>query len=52
MLEKIPIVITENIAKLEPPVLYLGAGHADWKICVPVDILKNELNGSVIDLSE
>lgn len=52
MLEKVPVIITESISKLEPSVLYLGAGHVDWKISVPVKNLLSAIDGKVWDLSE
>ncbi|KAL7749708.1 hypothetical protein RI367_004936 [Sorochytrium milnesiophthora] len=36
MLTHIPIIMSEGITRLEPPVFWLGAGDVDWKIAVPV----------------
>ncbi|KAJ3044327.1 hypothetical protein HDV00_002647 [Rhizophlyctis rosea] len=37
----LPIIITENIAKLQPPIFFVGAGHVDWKVAVPLaDFIK------------
>ncbi|KAI9141526.1 hypothetical protein BKA69DRAFT_1124838 [Paraphysoderma sedebokerense] len=36
MLTDIPIIITESIAKLKPGIFFLGAGHVDWKVGLPV----------------
>ena len=52
MTEKVPIIVTEKIAKLNPPFLFLGCGHVDWKICAPVASLVDNLNATIIDLSE
>ena len=30
----VPILMTEKMAQLDPPVVYLGAGHVDWKVGV------------------
>ncbi|KND01173.1 uncharacterized protein SPPG_04264 [Spizellomyces punctatus DAOM BR117] len=37
MKANVPIIITKNMTMLEPPILYLGAGHRDWKIALPID---------------
>ncbi|KAI8818929.1 uncharacterized protein EV422DRAFT_125553 [Fimicolochytrium jonesii] len=37
MLQRVPIILTENITKLDPPIMFLGAGHIDWKVGLPVD---------------
>ncbi|CAG8465444.1 17064_t:CDS:2, partial [Acaulospora morrowiae] len=37
MNQDIPIILTKSITELHPPVLYLGAGHVDWKLGLPVD---------------
>ena len=52
MLERVPIIVTESISRLDPPVLFLGAGDVDWKVCTPLRVLINELDASIIDLSE
>ncbi|KAL0079884.1 hypothetical protein F4703DRAFT_1957298 [Phycomyces blakesleeanus] len=36
MTQPVPIIIAKSILNLEPPVIYLGAGHIDWKLGVPV----------------
>ncbi|KAI8370247.1 hypothetical protein BD560DRAFT_396848 [Blakeslea trispora] len=36
MKQPIPIIIAESITHLEPGVIYLGAGHIDWKLGIPV----------------
>lgn len=36
---------------LQPPLLYLGAGHVDWKIALPVQALVEHWNAIVIDFS-
>jgi prolyl-tRNA editing enzyme YbaK/EbsC (Cys-tRNA(Pro) deacylase) len=34
--ENIPVILHESVTKLEPPLLFLGAGHVDWKVAFPV----------------
>jgi prolyl-tRNA editing enzyme YbaK/EbsC (Cys-tRNA(Pro) deacylase) len=52
MLQNIPIIVTKKIAELNPPLLYLGMGHVDWKLSVPVERLLDNPNAHVMDLSE
>ncbi|KAJ3323283.1 hypothetical protein HDV06_002051 [Boothiomyces sp. JEL0866] len=52
MLENVPILVTENITKLEPPVLFLGGGHVDWKIALPIDRFNQVTKAKVVDLGE
>lgn len=52
MLEPIPIIIAESILKLEPPVIYLGAGHIDWKLGIPVQTFIDSTNCFVADLDQ
>ncbi|KAI8606227.1 YbaK/aminoacyl-tRNA synthetase-associated domain-containing protein [Dissophora ornata] len=47
----LPILISTAIAELSPPVFYLGAGHIDWKIALPVQSFVDNWNASVIDFS-
>ncbi|KAJ2823254.1 hypothetical protein FBU31_004343 [Coemansia sp. 'formosensis'] len=37
MTHQLPIVLCESIARLQPPVFWLGAGHIDYKLAMPVD---------------
>ncbi|KAI8344694.1 hypothetical protein BC941DRAFT_508215 [Chlamydoabsidia padenii] len=32
----IPMIMAESITRLNPPVMFLGAGHVDWKLGIPV----------------
>ncbi|KAJ3313330.1 Lysophospholipase D gdpd1 [Boothiomyces sp. JEL0838] len=52
MLENVPVLVTENIAKLDPPVLFLGGGHVDWKIALPIDRFTKVTNAKIVDLGE
>jgi prolyl-tRNA editing enzyme YbaK/EbsC (Cys-tRNA(Pro) deacylase) len=52
MLHNVPVVISDKIASLNPPLLYLGCGHVDWKIALPVHDLANAYHASIVDLSE
>ncbi|KAJ1991429.1 hypothetical protein H4R33_001350 [Dimargaris cristalligena] len=47
----IPIILDKSIDRLSPPVLYLGAGHADWKLALPITEFKRATGCSVVDLS-
>ncbi|KAI9017246.1 hypothetical protein BC832DRAFT_15342 [Gaertneriomyces semiglobifer] len=48
-LADVPIVMTENITKLDPPVIFLGAGHDQYKVSIPVRALV-DLGWHVVDL--
>ncbi|KAF9940338.1 hypothetical protein BGZ65_007359 [Modicella reniformis] len=47
----LPILTSVAIAELSPPLLYLGAGHADWKIALPTSAFIEKWNASVVDFS-
>ncbi|KAG4085405.1 YbaK/ProRS associated domain-containing protein [Neocallimastix lanati (nom. inval.)] len=49
--EKIPVIITEEMAKLDPPIFYLGAGDVDWKWRISIDAFIKATNCWVVDLS-
>ncbi|KAF9166806.1 hypothetical protein DFQ27_007593 [Actinomortierella ambigua] len=49
MKSDIPILISSAIAELDPPLIYLGAGHVDWKIAIPVKGLLEHWNASIVD---
>ncbi|CAG8463052.1 6190_t:CDS:2 [Funneliformis caledonium] len=34
---QIPMILTNAITELQPPVFYLGAGHIDWKLALPIN---------------
>ncbi|CAO3584030.1 unnamed protein product [Absidia cylindrospora] len=36
MKNDIPMIMAESVTRLSPPVMYMGAGHIDWKLGVPV----------------
>ncbi|PVU89378.1 hypothetical protein BB561_005381 [Smittium simulii] len=47
----IPLLLSQNILSLSPPILFLGAGHPDWKIALPINSLLSSLPVSVADIS-
>ena len=50
-IQKIPLIITEKISKLDPPITCLGAGHPDYKLIIPLSELVQITNASIADLS-
>ncbi|KAI9091831.1 YbaK/aminoacyl-tRNA synthetase-associated domain-containing protein, partial [Phlyctochytrium arcticum] len=50
--KSLPIIVTENITKLDPPIIYLGAGHKDWKVCIEVKALIRSTKCFVADLQQ
>jgi prolyl-tRNA editing enzyme YbaK/EbsC (Cys-tRNA(Pro) deacylase) len=50
MKTNVPIYITKNISSLEPNVMYLGAGHVDWKVGVSIKEFCEKTGCGVIDL--
>jgi prolyl-tRNA editing enzyme YbaK/EbsC (Cys-tRNA(Pro) deacylase) len=34
---KLPIILSKSITQLNPPLLYLGSGHRDWKVAFPIN---------------
>ena len=51
MLADIPIIVTKNIAELDPPVVYLGAGHNDFKVSFNINEFRVKTNCLVADLA-
>ncbi|KAF9916837.1 hypothetical protein BX616_002667 [Lobosporangium transversale] len=49
MRTNIPILISKAVAELSPPLFYLGAGHVDWKIALPVQGFVEKWNASIVD---
>ncbi|KAI9342067.1 hypothetical protein DFJ73DRAFT_627559 [Zopfochytrium polystomum] len=47
---RLPVVVARQIADLVPPVLFLGAGHVDWKMAVPVARFVDAARCFVVDL--
>eukprot|EP00158_Paraphelidium_tribonemae_P001529 Partr_v1_DN24516_c1_g1_i1_m19661 putative Pfam:YbaK len=45
----IPVIVDKAITKLQPAVLYLGAGHIDWKVVVSCEQAVACLNAAVAD---
>ncbi|CAI2174015.1 3080_t:CDS:2 [Funneliformis geosporum] len=48
---RIPIILTNAITELQPPVFYLGAGHIDWKLALPINSFIHATNCFIADLS-
>eukprot|EP00842_Homolaphlyctis_polyrhiza_P002786 jgi/Hompol1/3508/HPOL_003281-RA len=48
---RIPVICTLNVMRLVPRVVYLGAGHVDWKIACPIREIMRTENWLVADLS-
>ena len=44
----LPIYITCNIDKLDPPIFYLGGGHVDWKVGVKLEAFKTATGCHVV----
>ncbi|KAI1309715.1 hypothetical protein EDD11_004057 [Mortierella claussenii] len=49
MRTNLPILISSAITELSPPVFYLGAGHIDWKIALPIQGFVKKWNASIVD---
>ncbi len=49
--QKIPLIITENVSKLDPPIICLGSGHPDYKLLIPFIELVSITNATIADLS-
>ncbi|TPX37158.1 proline---tRNA ligase [Synchytrium microbalum] len=47
----LPIILSESITKLQPPVLFLGGGHVDWKLALPVQDFIDKTRCFVVDTS-
>ncbi|KAJ3402515.1 hypothetical protein HDU80_005022 [Chytriomyces hyalinus] len=50
MARNVPVIVSKAILDLRPPVLFLGAGHADWKVAVPVQEYLKASKSFVVDL--
>ncbi|KAJ3232908.1 hypothetical protein HDU81_002595 [Chytriomyces hyalinus] len=50
MARSVPVIVSKAILELRPPVLFLGAGHADWKVAVPVQDYLKSSKSFVVDL--
>ncbi|KAI8059196.1 hypothetical protein BC940DRAFT_338370 [Gongronella butleri] len=50
MKSNVPIILAECIMRLDPPVMYLGSGHVDWKIGLPVQDFINKTSCLVANL--
>ncbi|KAF9586218.1 hypothetical protein BGW38_008428 [Lunasporangiospora selenospora] len=47
----LPIVLSSSITELSPPLLYLGAGHVDWKVALSVQSFVEKWNVRVVDFA-
>ncbi|KAG0333814.1 hypothetical protein BG004_000687 [Podila humilis] len=47
----LPILISSGITELSPEIFYLGAGHVDWKIALPVKAFIEHWKAIVVDFS-
>ncbi|KAJ2002851.1 hypothetical protein H4R26_003386 [Coemansia thaxteri] len=45
------LIVCQSIAKLQPPVFWLGGGHVDYKLAVPVDRFIQATGCHVADIS-
>ncbi|KAJ1966605.1 hypothetical protein H4R35_006955, partial [Dimargaris xerosporica] len=52
MATAIPVVMDKAICQLQPPVIYLGAGHPDWKLALPVKAFCRVVQCKVVDLAQ
>jgi prolyl-tRNA editing enzyme YbaK/EbsC (Cys-tRNA(Pro) deacylase) len=48
---KVPVIVTENITNLQPPIVYFGAGHPDHKIMCPTAEFISVTKAMVTDLA-
>ncbi|KAJ1961845.1 hypothetical protein GGI12_003015 [Dipsacomyces acuminosporus] len=51
MNQKIPLVMCESITRLQPPVFWLGAGHVDFKLAMPIQNFIDATSCMVADIS-
>ncbi|RUS25805.1 YbaK/aminoacyl-tRNA synthetase-associated domain-containing protein [Jimgerdemannia flammicorona] len=51
MKQPVPVILSEAIVELQPPVFFLGAGHVDWKIAMPIDDFLKATKCFMADLS-
>ncbi|KAI8323731.1 hypothetical protein GQ54DRAFT_257712 [Martensiomyces pterosporus] len=49
--QPIPTIMCESIARLQPPVFWLGAGDVDFKLAMPVQSFINATSCMVADIS-
>ncbi|ORZ32152.1 hypothetical protein BCR44DRAFT_1253131 [Catenaria anguillulae PL171] len=46
----LPIILAKGITELQPGIFWLGAGHVDWKVAVPVDEFVKATGCFVVDI--
>ncbi|CAG8545754.1 6726_t:CDS:2 [Scutellospora calospora] len=51
MNKKIPIIISKSITELKPPIFYIGGGHIDWKLALPIKNFINATKCLIADLT-
>ncbi|KAJ1652384.1 hypothetical protein IWQ61_007270 [Dispira simplex] len=47
----LPMILDQAITQLEPSVFFLGGGHIDWKIALPVAKFQDLTRCAILDLS-
>jgi prolyl-tRNA editing enzyme YbaK/EbsC (Cys-tRNA(Pro) deacylase) len=47
----IPVFVEKGLTLLQPPICFLGAGHIDWKLSIPVKDLVSYCDAKVVDIS-
>ncbi|KAJ3015932.1 UNVERIFIED_CONTAM: hypothetical protein HDU68_012513 [Siphonaria sp. JEL0065] len=50
MARKVPVILSRAILDLAPRVFFMGCGHVDWKVAVPVDDFVKATGCFVVDL--
>lgn len=48
----LPIIMSDRIAALQPPVFWLGGGEADLKVCLPVERFVEAYGATVVDCTD
>ncbi|KAJ1833156.1 hypothetical protein LPJ63_002968 [Coemansia sp. RSA 2711] len=51
MTQALPVIMCAAITKLQPPVFWLGAGHVDYKLALPVQTFVDATGCMVADIS-
>ncbi|KAJ1556565.1 hypothetical protein HK405_002514, partial [Cladochytrium tenue] len=46
----LPTILCQSVVSLRPPVMYIGAGHIDWKMALPIDAFVGATRCVVADL--
>lgn len=48
----LPIILSDRVAALQPPVFWLGGGEADLKVCLPVERFVEAYGATVVDCTD